>query len=248
MAIPLLDAGLSIVRRFLRHQPIFGADRGHIHHRLLDRGLRPRGVALLIYACSGIAAGLSLLLSSQNQFGGLIIVLFCAAMWIGIQNLGYVEFGMARQMLMKGSFTRMIDSHTRLRHLDDSLTKANDIEQCWAIIVEQSRDFGSGALRMFAQGRLFESGIEEASAAPHWQVRVPLRADQYINLWFKFPISGAMNPGVVGGLAEVLQRNLSARISTAEKHVVVAGNIVSLPDEGAGNSMPASVLTATNSR
>ena len=40
--VPLLDVGLSVVRRFLRHQPIFDADRGHIHHRLLDRGLTPR--------------------------------------------------------------------------------------------------------------------------------------------------------------------------------------------------------------
>jgi UDP-GlcNAc:undecaprenyl-phosphate GlcNAc-1-phosphate transferase len=247
MSIPLLDAGLSIVRRFLRHQPIFGADRGHIHHRLLDRGLRPRGVALLIYACSGIAAGFSLLLSSQNQFGGLIIVLFCAAMWIGIQNLGYVEFGMARQMLMKGSFTRLIDSHTRLQHLDDSLKKAEGIDECWAIIMDTSRDFGSGAVRMYAGGRLFESGIEEASAAPHWQVRVPLRDDQYINLWFKFPTNGTMNPGVVGGLAEVLQRNLSTTISAAEKPVLVAGN-VSRSDEDADSSMPAKALAAINSR
>src|SRR6201999_2943513 len=34
MAIPLLDTGLAIVRRFLRNRPIFEGDRGHIHHRL----------------------------------------------------------------------------------------------------------------------------------------------------------------------------------------------------------------------
>ena len=173
--------------------------------------------------------------------------MFCAAMWIGIQNLGYVEFGMARQMLMKGSFTRMIDSHTRLRHLDDSLRRAQGIEDCWAILVDTSKDFGSGALRMYVRGRLFESGIEEASTAPHWQVRVPLKADQYINLWFKFPTNGAMNPGVVGGLAEVLQRNLSTRISAAE-NPAVASDVVSCSGEGAGSSMPARVLAATNSR
>jgi hypothetical protein len=79
-------------------------------------------------------------------------------------------------------------------------------------------------------------------------VRVPLMADQYINLWFKFPTNGAMNPGVVGGLAEVLQRNLSERIAAGEKPAVVASNVVTLPDDGAGGSMPARVLAATNSR
>ena len=32
LAIPLLDTALAIARRFLRRQPVFGADRGHIHH------------------------------------------------------------------------------------------------------------------------------------------------------------------------------------------------------------------------
>ena len=48
LAIPLLDTTLAIARRFLRHQPIFGADRGHIHHRLLARGFTPRRVALYL--------------------------------------------------------------------------------------------------------------------------------------------------------------------------------------------------------
>src|SRR5207247_9451395 len=41
MFVPILDVTLSIARRFLRGQPIFGADRRHVHHRLLDRRLAP---------------------------------------------------------------------------------------------------------------------------------------------------------------------------------------------------------------
>ena len=47
LAIPLLDTALAIARRFLRRQPVFGADRGHIHHRLLARGFTPRRVAYI---------------------------------------------------------------------------------------------------------------------------------------------------------------------------------------------------------
>jgi UDP-N-acetylmuramyl pentapeptide phosphotransferase/UDP-N-acetylglucosamine-1-phosphate transferase len=42
LSVPLLDVGLSIFRRILRRQPIFSADRSHIHHRLIDRGLSQR--------------------------------------------------------------------------------------------------------------------------------------------------------------------------------------------------------------
>ena len=55
-AIPLLDTTLAIVRRFLHNKPIFSADRGHIHHRLLARGLAPQKVVLLLYACCAVGA------------------------------------------------------------------------------------------------------------------------------------------------------------------------------------------------
>ena len=98
LSIPLLDTGIAIIRRFLRHQPIFGADQGHIHHKLLARGLTPRRVVILVYVVCGLCAVLSLLQSfAHERFGGPIIILFCAGAWIGVQHLGYAEFEMARR-------------------------------------------------------------------------------------------------------------------------------------------------------
>jgi UDP-GlcNAc:undecaprenyl-phosphate/decaprenyl-phosphate GlcNAc-1-phosphate transferase len=77
MAIPLLDVALAIVRRFLRNQPIFGADQRHIHHRLLERGLTPRRAALFLYGICGLAAAFSLL---QDLFmTGLAERLWCCS-------------------------------------------------------------------------------------------------------------------------------------------------------------------------
>src|SRR5262245_8055847 len=101
LAIPILDVCLSIVRRFLRRQPIFGADRGHIHHRLLDRGLSPRRVALLLYAVGGLAALLSVLQSlARSHFSVLVLALFSGGAWLFVSRLGYVEFSAARRVLL----------------------------------------------------------------------------------------------------------------------------------------------------
>jgi UDP-GlcNAc:undecaprenyl-phosphate GlcNAc-1-phosphate transferase len=48
LGLPVLDTTLAVARRFLRGQPIFTADRAHIHHRLLSLGHSPRRVALLL--------------------------------------------------------------------------------------------------------------------------------------------------------------------------------------------------------
>ena len=37
--LPILETGISVVRRFLSGQPLFAPDRHHIHHKLLERGL-----------------------------------------------------------------------------------------------------------------------------------------------------------------------------------------------------------------
>jgi UDP-GlcNAc:undecaprenyl-phosphate/decaprenyl-phosphate GlcNAc-1-phosphate transferase len=65
-SIPLLDTSLAIARRLLRKESIFHGDRGHIHNRLLDRGLSPRKVAFLLYGTCAIAALFSLVMISKS--------------------------------------------------------------------------------------------------------------------------------------------------------------------------------------
>ena len=50
LSFPIAETVISVARRMLLGTPVFGADRGHIHHRLLNRGLGPRQAAVLIYA------------------------------------------------------------------------------------------------------------------------------------------------------------------------------------------------------
>ena len=58
LGVAIFDTLFSILRRVLARRSIFSGDRGHIHHRLLERGLRQHQVALLIYSVTVIAAGL----------------------------------------------------------------------------------------------------------------------------------------------------------------------------------------------
>jgi hypothetical protein len=57
------------------HSP-FTADRGHIHHRLLDLGVTHRGAVLIIYGICILLAVLSLLLQgsgSMYAFLGIVV-------------------------------------------------------------------------------------------------------------------------------------------------------------------------------
>ena len=70
LALPILDTGYAIVRRYRNGVSIFVPDRGHLHHRLLDRGLSQRQVVFTLWLLSAIlglgglaAAGINRMLS-----------------------------------------------------------------------------------------------------------------------------------------------------------------------------------------
>jgi len=208
-AIPLLDTTLAIARRFLRQQPIFTADRGHIHHRLLDRGLTPRRVALLLYGVCGFSAVLSLCMARQDM-AGFVIVLFCAGTWIGIQHLGYVEFGVAGRMFVDGAFRRLLTHQIALRGLQDKLATAQSPDDCWETIRENYEEFGFLEVQLNLAGRHYSERVDDMDRADCWSMSVPLSDSDYVKLTRQF------GPGrqhtVVGPFADVLKTTLQPKL------------------------------------
>ena len=180
LAFPILEAGISVARRFLRGDPIFSADRGHIHHRLVDLGLTPRRAVLLIYGITSIFAMISLLtVMPAFRYPGLVIILFCAVSWIGIQHLGYAEFSEARKIILSGTVRQLIASQTKVRAYRWALERAGSLDECWQLTVEAMRDLGFDYVELaVAGGPHYESWLHEPG--PHisrencWTVRIPL--------------------------------------------------------------------------
>lgn len=54
--LPVLDLSLSVVRRTARGKSPFSADRGHLHHKLVDGGYTHRGAVLVLYLWSALLA------------------------------------------------------------------------------------------------------------------------------------------------------------------------------------------------
>ncbi len=66
-AVPLFDAVQVVIRRRMSGVPITQADKRHIHHQLLERGLSQRQAVWVLYS---IAIGLSVLLVAAVRFYG----------------------------------------------------------------------------------------------------------------------------------------------------------------------------------
>ena len=208
LSIPLVDLCLSIVRRFLRRQPILRGDREHIHHRLLKRGLSTRRAVLLLYGLCGVAAVLALFQSmAANHYATGVILVFCGIAWIGIQNLGYAEFAQARRLILAGGFRESLNSSLVLRAFDESLGEAKTREERWAVLQEALRKFGLAEVHWQSDGKMHREALWKVNSDAGWSLRIPLGGGDYINFT---RIANMDDRSVnVGALVEILRKHLT---------------------------------------
>ncbi len=74
-ALPLVDTVFAFSRRILTGRSPFSADRGHMHHRLIDRGFDQRHAVLILYAVSGVSGVAAILISMGKFIGGLVVII-----------------------------------------------------------------------------------------------------------------------------------------------------------------------------
>ena len=144
--------------------------------------------------------------------------------WIGIQRLGYTEFGAARQLLAQRTFRRILDTQTSINGLEQALTRAETVDQYWEIIRGAGRLFGFAHVRLRLNGDVFEEYVNDPEGIPHWTVRIPLSGGDYINLTHECD-SGNDSLLVLSTLAGMLRRRLNERTpasSIAQTELVAA--------------------------
>jgi UDP-GlcNAc:undecaprenyl-phosphate GlcNAc-1-phosphate transferase len=182
LSVPLLDTTLAIARRFLRMQPIFGADRSHIHHRLLARGFSTPRAVLLLYVAAGMAGTLALFVARvQRPWDAVIIVLFVCAAITGVNQLGYVEFGALRRLIVNDTLRRTLNGHIALDRLEQGLNKAATPEDCFTAIQSAAKDLGFHRLRMQFGSQTFKWHGEGGPL--RWsEVRIPISERDWIEL------------------------------------------------------------------
>jgi len=100
MSIPMLDTVFAIARRKLSGRPFDAADRGHIHHRLLERGLTNWQALCIIGALcltTGAAATAATLLSFE--WLGWITAIVLIAVLVRTRAFGHHEMALAREQI-----------------------------------------------------------------------------------------------------------------------------------------------------
>jgi UDP-GlcNAc:undecaprenyl-phosphate GlcNAc-1-phosphate transferase len=128
LALPLTDLALTIVRRYLSGHALFGADREHIHHKLLELGLSHRQVVAVLYAVSALCAVLSLTCLYPSRLVAVpVLGILALSVFFGIRRLNYHEFGeLERFALRLRQQKQVAASNIALHKAADQLEEAKD--------------------------------------------------------------------------------------------------------------------------
>lgn len=80
VGIPILDTGFAIFRRYQKGQPIFQADKGHLHHRLLALGFSHPQTVLIIYGINTILGITAVVLTSVSTAQSVFILILVSSL------------------------------------------------------------------------------------------------------------------------------------------------------------------------
>lgn len=175
--LPMLDAVISVVRRFLNGQPLFGADREHIHHKLLQRGLSQRQVVVILYAVSALLGILSLFTLYPGQGAvGVVFVVIAVGVWFGVQHLGYNEFLELRRVAQRTvEQKQIIRNNLMIRRAAEALKDAKTLAEVHEILdlAFRSNDFGGFRLEVLGSADAAPGSEAAAALSYDWQKPSP---------------------------------------------------------------------------
>lgn len=141
LGLPLMDTILSAVRRFVVGKNPFEADKGHIHHRLLAKGLTQRNAVLLMYGVTILFGVFALILINvHDRRTALVMMVLSVSIIFGIRKLGYLDYmGMEKVVNYLHDVTDVMglakDRRTFL-NLQIAISQATDLDDMWARIID----------------------------------------------------------------------------------------------------------------
>ncbi|MEP6506733.1 MAG: MraY family glycosyltransferase [Gemmatimonadales bacterium] len=181
--VPLMDGLLAIVRRWLRHVPLSGADARHIHHRLLALGISKQRTALILWTLAAAMAGFGLLLALTAPFVAssiAIVGLMAAAVLLiyGTNLLSYHELIVAGEVLMSAPSRarRVISDQILALDLTALIHHAQSTNEVATILGNAGAQFGFLAMQLSGEEIMASDKTDALSNGNWaWKLDYPIR-------------------------------------------------------------------------
>jgi UDP-GlcNAc:undecaprenyl-phosphate GlcNAc-1-phosphate transferase len=149
--LPVLDVSLALLRRALRHRPLFRGDTDHIHHKLLKRGFSHSEAVTVLYFASGLFVLGSLVLLINEDLLLPVFFVLGIAICLGVQQLHYTEFSEFFHPV--AGRRQIITDELSIRRAVEAFATCSDFRAICQILQEALQPAGLDAIRIQNLGK-----------------------------------------------------------------------------------------------
>jgi len=112
LAIPILDTSFVVAKRIKHGEPIYGADRTHLHHRFLNIGYSQKRAALTMWAWCAVLAGAALATRFIHPHAHGVWHLWPT---VAVASIGAIAFGASIYMVYLLEIVKLANPRIRRR-------------------------------------------------------------------------------------------------------------------------------------
>ena len=181
--LPILDTAVAVARRLLSGRPIFSADREHIHHKLMDRGLSQKQVVIMLYGVSALCAFLSLFLLRPG--GGslaVVIAVMGVGAWMGLQQLDYRELSELKRLARRTvDQKKIIANNIAVHQASQQLVGAESVEDLRRILMNLFENNAFDGFELTSMDRLIYASwcrVSRKEVKPAWTLSIQIVNDE----------------------------------------------------------------------
>jgi UDP-GlcNAc:undecaprenyl-phosphate GlcNAc-1-phosphate transferase len=205
LGLPIFDTAFSILRRYLSRWAITSPDRGHLHHRLLDMGLRHRHVVIIMYVITALAAGLGMFMM-VTRGGSTIVIFFCVILLLllAFRVVGAIRL---RETIARIKYNKAISKEAAedarlFQEIHLVFRQTVSFKQWWQMVSDTAEKEGLSELCLTVTGRnghkhkfTWQSNNHEKEQDEVVTVKLPIsrrRFDLPMEIEAKIPINGLL--------------------------------------------------------
>ena len=216
MSLPMFDTALALVRRRLTGRPFDSADREHIHHRLLDRGLTQwQALCILGALCLATGAAATAATILRNDSLAWITAVTLMVLMIRLRLFGHHELALVKSAVagwLTAIARRLGPADSGQKLVDPAGLAQVPFDEAWAMLVVQARNSRVCRLGLtlscdgeYVRRYGWRDPAVEAAQPCRWSFAMTMcrRDGQYCEL--RAGSAEAMEPAASAGLAGVLK-------------------------------------------
>ena len=156
--LPVVDTGVTMIRRLLGKRPLFQGDGEHIHHMLLARGWSQRRVALILYSVCAVFGLLATVFTRTSPpLTGVVLLVASVVVVIGVGQLRYHEVEELRAGVKRtvGHRRVRVANNIRVRRAGVALSQAASLNEVFEALSKMLdfEEFAYADLRLGRVGR-----------------------------------------------------------------------------------------------